>query len=63
MAHEGPESGDAPSTDPQDAQFGRQAREKEEKLDEALSRGEAPPDESAEQRPRAAGKADEDGEK
>ena len=46
-----------PSADPQDAQFGRKARVKEEQLDDELSRGNVPPDEPARERPRAGGKA------
>jgi protease I len=44
--------------DPQDLAFGTEARRKEERLDAALSRGEAPPpDEPASERPRAGAKA------
>jgi len=44
--------------DPQDLQFGQMAREKEERLDEALARGEpVPADEPPERRPRPGGKA------
>lgn len=44
--------------DPQDLRFGQAAREKEERLDQALARGEpVPADEPPEQRPRPGGKA------
>jgi hypothetical protein len=44
--------------DPQDLQFGQSAREKEERLDQALARGEpVPADEPPEQRPQPGGKA------
>jgi protease I len=45
--------------DPQDLQFGQAAREKEERLDQALARGEpVPPDEPPQERPRPGGKAE-----
>lgn len=44
--------------DPQDADFGRQAKEKEERLDESLARGDDSPAEPQEERPRAGGKAE-----
>jgi hypothetical protein len=44
--------------DPQDLQFGERAREKEERLDEALAKGEpVPPDEPPETQPRPGSKA------
>jgi hypothetical protein len=47
--------------DPQDLQFGKAAREKEEELDRALADGRPlPPDEPPESRPRPGGKAEPD---
>lgn len=52
---------DQPKTDPQDAEFGRAAKEKEEKLDRSLEQGEGiPADEPADDRPRAGSKAEPD---
>jgi hypothetical protein len=51
-----------PDADAQDTEFGRQAKEKEERLDESLDRGEGQPAEPAGEGPRAGGKADPPGE-
>ncbi|HWE55464.1 MAG TPA: hypothetical protein VG435_08115 [Acidimicrobiales bacterium] len=52
---------DQPRTDPQDADFGRAAKEKEEQLNRSLDEGSGvPADEPADERPRAGSKADPD---
>lgn len=58
MSGKNPGPGGVPAADPQDAEFGRKAKDKEERLDEEMSRGGFPADEPPDERPRAGGKAE-----